>query len=84
MEGVYTESQLDEMHAMTEEDDDDDVIQLDGELFFINLCYEGGNISRMILLPLFYHLLKVVLYIADCIICVVDDSLFCFSITYPW
>ena len=58
MEGVYTESQLDEMHAMTEEDDDDDVIQLDGELFFINLCYEGGNISRMILLPLFYHVLK--------------------------
>ena len=58
MEGVYTESQLDEMHAMTEEDDDDDVIQLDGELFLIKLCYQGGNMSRMILWSLFYHLLK--------------------------
>lgn len=34
MEGDYTESQLEEIQAQTE-DDDDDVIQLDGELLFV-------------------------------------------------
>ncbi|XP_078317960.1 uncharacterized protein LOC111118796 isoform X2 [Crassostrea virginica] len=46
MEGVYTESQLDEMHAMTEEDDDDDVIQLDDDSNDRQMESQGGEVPQ--------------------------------------